>query len=61
MQRNKYDDAYILGYSNGYHNDGYMNEYDKDKQPQYHVKYKHGYEDGHYIKTKEQWDGIRLH
>ena len=61
MQRNKYDDAYIIGYTNGYHHDGYMNEYDKDKQPQYHIKYKHGYEEGEQMRIKEQWDGIRLH
>jgi len=60
MQRNQYDDAYIIGYTNGYHHDGYMNEYDKDKQPQYHIKYKHGYEDGELMRIKEQSDD-RLH
>lgn len=58
--RNKYDDAYIIGYTNGYHHDGYMNEYDKDKQPQYHIKYKHGYEAGELMRIKEQSDD-RLH
>lgn len=52
-KRNKFDDAYVIGYTNGYHHDGYMNEYDKHKQPQYHIKYKHGYEDGEKMRVTE--------
>ena len=51
--RNKYDDAYIMGYHNAYHGIGYINEYNKDKQPQYHIKYKHGYEDGERMRVME--------
>lgn len=61
MTRNKFDDAYIIGYTNGYHHDGYMNEYNKDKQPQYHVKYKHGYEAGEQMRIKEQWNEHGIH
>ena len=38
MSRNKYDDAYIIGYHNGYHDVGYKNTYDVDKQPQLRIK-----------------------
>jgi len=59
--RNKYDDAYIMGYHNAYHGIGYINEYNKDKQPQYHIKYKHGYEDGNKMRNKEKWDEFGIH
>ncbi len=53
MKRNKYDDAYVLGYYAGYHTGDYNNDYNKDKQPQYHVKYKHGFMDGKIMKARE--------
>lgn len=53
MKRNKFDDAYIIGYTNGYHGDGYLNEYDADTMAQYHIKYKAGYVAGKMLRTKE--------
>ncbi len=61
MTRNKYDDAYVMGYHNGYHGLTYDNQYDKKKQPQYNVKYKHGYEAGNEMKNKEQWNEHGIH
>ena len=42
MSRNKYDDAYLMGYHNGYHDVGYLNPYHKHGEPQYHIKYMNG-------------------
>ena len=54
LTRNKYDDAYVMGYYNGYHKQGNMNEYDKDEQHQYYIKYKHGYTAGKLMRVKEE-------
>ena len=42
QKRNTYDDAYVMGYHNGYHGLTYDNKYDKNKQAQYHIKFKMG-------------------
>ena len=52
--RNKFDDAYIIGYHNGYHDLTYDNQYDKDEQAQFHIKYKHGYTAGKMLRVKEE-------
>ena len=52
-ERSKYDDAYVMGYLAGYHNEDYQNEHHKDKQPQYHVKYKSGFMDGKIMRIRE--------
>ena len=51
--RNKYDDAYVMGYHNGYHGLTYDNQYDKNKQAQYHIKFKMGYVAGELLRTNE--------
>lgn len=53
-RRNKYDDAYVMGYHNGYHGLTYDNQYDKNKQPQYHIKFKMGYVQGELMRTNEE-------
>ena len=55
MTRNKYDDAYIIGYHNGYHDVGYVNTYDEVKQPQLRIKYLHGHKDGCHLKRDEEF------
>lgn len=55
MSRNKYDDAYIIGYHNGYHDVGYLNTYDADTQPQLRIKYLHGHKDGCALKRDEEF------
>jgi len=54
MKRNKYDDAYVMGYHNGYHALKYDNQYNEDAMPQYHIKYKMGYVEGKMLRTKEE-------
>jgi len=54
MARNMYDDAYVLGYASGYHNDAYTNAYDKDKEAQMRLKFWNGYKDGVIMRQKEQ-------
>lgn len=54
LRRNKYDDAYIMGYHNGYHKLTYDNQYDSKEQPQYHIKFKHGYVAGKLMRVKEE-------
>jgi len=51
---NKFDKAYQLGYAHGYHGEAYDNQHDEDKQPQYNVKYKHGWIDGFVFKQEER-------
>lgn len=61
LTRNKYDDAYVMGYHNGYHALTYDNQYDKDNQAQYHMKFKHGYVEGkmqRVRKEKQDVDGL---
>ena len=53
-KRNTYDDAYVMGYHNGYHALTYDNQYDKDNQAQYHMKFKHGYTAGKLLRVKEE-------
>ena len=43
----------MLGYYEGYHFGDYNNSYNKDKQAQYHVKYKSGFMDGKIMKMRE--------
>jgi len=52
-KRNTYDDAYVMGYHNGYHAVRYDNQYDKDNQAQYHMKFKHGYVEGKMQRVRE--------
>ena len=52
-KRNTYDDAYVMGYYNGYHALTYDNQYDKDNQAQYHMKFKHGYVEGKMQRVRE--------
>ena len=54
--RNKYDDAYVMGYNNGYHGLTYDNQYDKKDQAQYHIKFKMGYVKGELMRTNEGTD-----
>jgi hypothetical protein len=54
LTRNKYDDAYVMGYHNGYHAVKYDNQYDSKEQPQYHIKFKHGYTAGKLLRVKEE-------
>lgn len=54
MKRNQYDDAYVMGYHNGYHQVGNLNEYDREKQPQFWIKYKNGYTAGKLMRVKEE-------
>ena len=54
LKRNKYDDAYIMGYHNGYHKLTYDNQYDKDTLAEYHIKFKHGYTAGKLLRVKEE-------
>ena len=58
MTRNKYDDAYVMGYHNGYHALTYSNEYDSNEQAQYHIKYKHGYTAGKMQRVKEEKEDV---
>lgn len=53
-KRNTFDDAYVLGYGAGYHNDKYINAYNQDTEAQYHIKYKHGYTAGKLMRVKEE-------
>lgn len=53
LTRNKYDDAYIMGYHNGYHAVKYDNQYDKNDQAQYHIKFRHGYVEGKMQRVRE--------
>lgn len=53
-QRNQFDDAYVMGYHNGYHALTYDNQYDKDKQTQFHIKFKSGYTAGKLLRVKEE-------
>ena len=43
LSRNKYDDAYVMGYHNGYHAVKYDNQYDPEEHSNYHIKFKMGY------------------
>lgn len=52
ITRNKYDDAYVMGYHNGYHALTYDNQYDSNEQPQFNIKYKNGWIDG--LVTREE-------
>ena len=54
LTRNKYDDAYVMGYHNGYHAVKYDNQYDNKEQAQYHIKFKHGYTAGKLMRVKEE-------
>ena len=54
LTRNKYDDAYVMGYHNGYHKLTYGNPYDSNEQPQFNVKYKNGWIDGLVIREEER-------
>ena len=54
LTRNKYDDAYVMGYHNGYHAVKYDNQYDSTEQAQYHIKFKHGYTAGKLMRVKEE-------
>jgi|OM-RGC.v1.033106796 hypothetical protein len=58
LTRNKYDDAYVMGYHNGYHAVKYDNQYDKDKQAQYWIKFKHGYTAGKLMRVTEERKAI---
>ena len=51
---NQYDTAYLVGYSQGYHNEAYTNDYCRLTEAQYYAKYDNGYKDGHDIKTMER-------
>jgi hypothetical protein len=55
MSRNIYDDAYLMGYHNGYHDVGYLNPYHKHGTPQYHIKYLNGHKDGCALKRDEEF------
>jgi hypothetical protein len=55
MSRNIYDDAYLMGYHNGYHDVGYLNPYHKHGTPQYHIKYLNGHKDGCSLKRDEEF------
>lgn len=55
MTVNKYDDAYLMGYHNGYHDVGYLNPYHKHGTPQYHIKYLNGHKDGCALKRDEEF------
>ena len=55
MSRNIYDDAYLMGYHNGYHDVGYLNQYHKHGKPQYHIKYLNGHKDGCALKRDEEF------
>lgn len=55
MAVNKYDDAYIMGYHNGYHDVGYVNPYHKYASPQNHIKYLNGHKDGCSLKRDEEF------
>jgi len=55
MSRNKYDDAYLMVYHNGYHDVGYLNPYHKYDAPQYHIKYMNGHKDGCGLKRDEEF------
>ncbi len=52
-KRNTYDDAYVMGYHNGYHAVKYDNQYDKNDQAQYHIKFRHGYVEGKMQRVRE--------
>ena len=54
MIRNIYDDAYVMGYHNGYHNVGYNNPYHAVKRPQFNIKYTNGYGDGMTYSLEEE-------
>ena len=54
LTRNKYDDAYVMGYHNGYHAVKYDNQYDEDTLAEYHIKFKHGYTAGKLLRVKEE-------
>ena len=54
LTRHKYDDAYVMGYHNGYHAVKYDNQYDEDTQAQYWIKFKHGYTAGKLMRVKEE-------
>lgn len=54
LRRNKYDDAYVMGYHNGYHKLTYDNPYDKDTLAEYHIKFKHGHTAGKLLRVKEE-------
>ena len=58
-KRNAYDDAYVMGYHNGYHAVKYDNQYDEKKQSQYHIKFKHGYTAGKMLRVKEEGESIQ--
>tara|TARA_B100001059_G_C17327064_1_gene329422 strand:- start:102 stop:323 length:222 start_codon:yes stop_codon:yes gene_type:complete len=58
LTRNKYDDAFVMGYHNGYHAVKYDNQYDKDAQAQYWIKFKHGYTAGKLMRVKEERKAI---
>lgn len=55
MAVNKYDDAYIIGYHNGYHDVGYNNPYHKYGEPQNNIKYRNGHADGCALKRQEEF------
>lgn len=54
LSRNKYDDAYIMGYHNGYHAVKYDNQYDPEEHSNYHIKFKMGYTKGKLLRVKEE-------
>jgi hypothetical protein len=42
-----------MGYHNGYHAVKYDNQYDKNDQAQYHIKFRHGYVEGKMQRVRE--------
>lgn len=54
LSRNKYDDAYVMGYHNGYHAVKYDNQYDPEEHSNYHIKFKMGYTEGKLLRVKEE-------
>lgn len=55
IKSKEFDTAYQVGYYEGYHigqeNDYFA--YDAEREPQMHIKYKHGFADGLQMKLKE--------
>lgn len=58
ISRNGYDDAYVMGYHNGYHGLTYKNEYDSNLQAQYHIKFKIGYTEGKMLRVREEKEHV---
>lgn len=50
---NMFDNAYRMGYYQGYHGEAYQNDYCIETEAQYKAKYANGYHDGTAMKAKK--------